>query len=401
MVPLRIGMVTLCYKPLINGVIRMIDLYKAELEQLGHEVTVFTLNSVPNDASPAQDVVESFGFPLANSGYYVNWRLDQQAQALMGKMDILHCHHLFVSIGLARKYGNCPVVYTNHTRYDLYTENLLPLSSLTVNEMMQVAWPKACEAADVVIAPSVSVKQIMQQFGVEQPIEVIENGIDQRPFLNPSAPLTKKELGVPETAVLFAYVGRVYKEKNLSFLLSQFALLLTKSPDVHLMLVGDGPEIASLKRQCGRLGIQAQVSFCGAVPYEDVPNYLAAADIFVTASQTEVHPLTLMEAMTMGLPIIAPDAPGNRDIIDHEKTGLLFELAGSNLAMAMQKLANSTKKRQQMAQAALAKRHRYTIERTTRQTIALYDRLRRERPDLQRKKLSNKWMQTNYEKKRP
>ncbi len=92
---MRIGMLSATYDPtVVNGAVRMVTLYKEHLEARGHEVTIFTLG----------EETES----------------DKQAR-MLAQMDIVHAHHLMMSVEMAHRYANCPIVYTNHTRYDLYT----------------------------------------------------------------------------------------------------------------------------------------------------------------------------------------------------------------------------------------------------------------------------------------
>jgi len=181
---MRIGMVTACYKPVINGVTRMVLLYKQHLESLGHEVTVFTLGE-PDPAGEEPSVVRSPAIPVAD-GYYVSMRYSRKAQVLLSQMDIIHCHHLFMSVEMAHRYGRCPIVYTNHTRYDLYTGSYTPLPQPAADALMRQIWPEFTDFADVVITPSASVRRVMLDFGVRRPIEVIENGVDLRPFRQPS-----------------------------------------------------------------------------------------------------------------------------------------------------------------------------------------------------------------------
>ena len=338
---LRIGMVTLCYRPTINGVVRMIDLYKTEYEAGGHDVTIFTLGA-GNESSDG--VVTSYGLPIGQTGYFVNGFLNQAAAQQMAQMDILHCHHLFLTMSLARRYGRCPIVYTNHTRYDLYAEFISNLPKPFIEAVMGWYWPKACQQADVVIAPSASLRQVLTQFNVAEPIETIENGVDKRPFFSQPTPLSKASLGIPEAATLLIYVGRLSKEKNLGELLIQFQKVQAHCPNVFLLLVGDGPERSRLQKWCHLEKIEHCVRFEGQILPQQVPAYLVTADLFVTASKSEVHPLTLIEAAMAGLPIVAPVAPGNREIVRHGVSGLLVA-DGDSLAERLIELIQHPKKR--------------------------------------------------------
>ncbi|WP_420643602.1 glycosyltransferase [Candidatus Leptofilum sp.] len=382
---MRIGMVTACYKPVINGVTRMVSLYKEHLEAAGHEVTIFTLgNPDPNDEP---GVVRSPGLMLGDYGYYVSMRYSSEAQALLQEMDIIHCHHLFMSVEMAHRYGRSPIVYTNHTRYDLYTGSVISLPQPAADAIMRQVWPEFTDFADVVITPSAGLRDVMLEFGVRRPIELIENGVDLRPFHHPTAPLAKADLGVPETAVLVTYVGRLSPEKDVDILLDQFAIAKDVVPNLHLMIIGKGSVQADLQKQAKQLGVTDSVTFTGPVAYEEVANYLAAADLFATASVTEVHPLTVIEAMAAGLPVVAVSSPGIVDTVTSDQSGLLTTKPAGGLAAALVGLASNDARRKQMAQAARQESERFDIYNTIQRTIKLYERLQEERPDLKRKKM--------------
>lgn len=396
---MKIGMLTACYKPVINGVTRMISLYKRELEALGHEVTIFTLGD-PDPAGEEAGVVRSPAISLGNSGYYFTTRYRREAQRQLAEMEIIHCHHLFMSVDMAHRYGRCPIVYTNHTRYDLYTGAYVPIPQPAADALMRQVWPEFTDRADVVITPSESVRQIMLDFGVRRPIEVIENGVDLEPFRCPAHPKSKADLGLPGEAVLLIYIGRLAAEKNLPALLRQFAVAQDIAPHLHLMLVGRGKQEAELQQQAAALGVADHVHFAGAISYEAVSDYLAAADLFVTASTSEVHPLTIIEAMAAGVPAAAPAAPGIVDTVQHGRSGLLTGHPEAGLAAAILGVVLNPARRRQMGAAAQADSRRYDIRNTVAKTVNLYQRLRQERPDLRRRKQHGRWAR-NRERLQP
>ena len=382
---MRIGMVTACYKPVVNGVTRMVSLYKEHLEATGHEVTIFTLGDPDPNDEPG--VIRSPGFMLGDYGYYISMRYSSEAQARLQEMDIIHCHHLFMSVEMAHRYGRSPIVYTNHTRYDLYTGSFISLPQPAADAIMRQVWPEFTDYADVVVTPSASVRDVMLEFGVRRPIELIENGVDLRPFHYPTQPLSKTDLNMPETAVLVTYVGRLSPEKDVDILLEQFAIAKDVVPNLYLMVMGKGACQPDLERQARYLGLGNSVLFTGPIPYDQVTNYLAAADLFATASVTEVHPLTVIEAMAAGLPVVGISSPGIVDIVESGKSGLLTTKPAGGLAAALVGLASNEAKRREMAQAARHDSERFDIDNTIQRTLALYERLRRERPDLRRKKM--------------
>ena len=374
---MRIGMVTACYKPVINGVTRMVALYKQYLEQAGHEVTIFTLG----EAAPAGDepgVVRSPGLPLGQTGYYFGVRYTRPAQNLLAQMDILHCHHLLMSVELAHRYAHCPIVYTNHTRYDLYAAAYSHLPLTTTRALLRQVWPALASLGDVVIAPSASVKEVLKQFGIHTPIEVIPNGIDLNLFYAPTRPRSKSDLSIPETSPLLAFVGRLATEKNLETLLDQFKQVHDQAKSVghmvHLMLVGDGPLQRKLPGWLAEKQLSGIVHLMGAVPYDEVANWLAAADLFISASVSEVHPLTIIEAMAAGLPVVGVSSPGLVDTVQPGITGVLVDQP-EKLAEATLALIRDEPMRQTMSAAARQASQQYDIHYTIEQTLALYARL--------------------------
>lgn len=390
---MRIGMVTACYKPVINGVTRMIALYKAHLEDAGHEVTIFTLGN-PDPAGEEPDVIRSPALPLGDTGYYYSPRYSREAQRELRKMDIIHCHHLFFSVSLAHRYGCSPIVYTNHTRIDLYTGAYTPLPQPTADAIVRQLWPEFTDYCDMVITPSESVRQVMLDFGVRQPIRVIANGVDLDPFYNPSQPCRRSDLGIPEKATVAIYVGRLSAEKNLETLLTQFAAAEEICPSLYLILVGKGPLVETLPKLARRLGVEKKVRFIGEVPYETIPDYLAAADFFVTASVTEVHPLTIIEGLASKLPVVALSSPGLVDMVEHMKTGYLSRYEQGGLAAGMVALTNDAGRRRRMGRAAKQSSQRFDIRYTINQTVDLYEELHRTRPDLKRDKEHGRWNRT-------
>lgn len=396
---MKIGMVTAVYKPVVNGVTHMISLYKQSLEQLGHEVTIFTLGE-PDPAGEEPDVVRSPAIPFGDQGYQIGVRYSREARDRMREMDILHCHHLVFGVDLAHRYGRCPIVLTNHTRHDLYTVAYLPLPKQAADALMRQVWPEYASMADVVISPSAAVLEIMRGFGVTQPIKVIPNGVDLARFLQVSERYSKLDLGIPSTATLAVYTGRLSHEKNLITLINQFAVAVDLVPDLHLLVVGHGRALEELQQRAQLLQVADQVHFFGKAAYQDVPKILAAADLYVTASISEVHPLAIIEAMAVGLPIAATRSPGIADTVQHGVSGFLASTPEKGLAAAMVALSTNPKLRQEMGRAARSASMAYDIRLTVADTLQLYETLRKDRPDLSREHKHGRWYRP-YKRLRP
>ena len=128
---------------------------------------------------------------------------------------------------------------------------------------------------------------------------------------------------------LLVFVGRLVEEKGLSDLIRAVALLVAELPDATVMILGDGQERADMEALASRLDVSDRAHFLGWVESEEVPAYLAAADIFVGPSKraangwVEAQGLTFVEAMLARTPVIATRSGGIPDAVRHEDTGLL------------------------------------------------------------------------------
>lgn len=167
---------------------------------------------------------------------------------------------------------------------------------------------------------------------------------------------SREELGFTRRAFVFGAAGRFSREKGHRFLLDAFALLQRMMPaqPIELLLLGEGREEPALRTQARRLGIEQRVCFAGFQPKPAA--WMKVMDALVQPSLAEGMPNSVLEAMLLGVPVIATTAGGVPEIIDNERTGLLVEPASAvAMADAMRKLVRSATLGKQLA--AEARRH--------------------------------------------
>lgn len=378
---MRIGMMADIYKPHISGVTNYISLNKSRLEELGHEVYVFTFSGKDTNFKDDEiNVIRSPGIPLFDTGYSFNLRYNVKSRKLLQTMDLVHVHHPFISGSLALLYcrrRGIPIVFTNHTRYDLYTQAYTTGVVEIISETAIEAYlPNFCRSIDLVIAPSPGMRDVLRNMGVDVHIEVIPNGVNLKPFKNNRERKNRAEFGFKDSDVVLIYVGRLGPEKNLQFLLRAVAGAAQAYDHIGLVLVGDGPERDNLQDRVRYMQLENLVKFTGFIPYEQLPPYFAMADAFVTASVTEVHPLSVIEAMASGLPVLGINSPGIADTIVDGETGYLAK--EEDLAVFTAKLVRlitEHEKRKQMGERAQQAVEQYSIENTTKQLLSHYHRL--------------------------
>lgn len=145
-------------------------------------------------------------------------------------------------------------------------------------------------------------------------IETIPNGIDTERFSGGGATeALRAELGIGAAEQVVGSIGRLTRQKGMEILIRAFRIILDRRPDTRLVIVGDGDLKMKLQALALELGISERVVFTGI--RKDIPDLLRLFDVFVLASLWEGQPITIIEAMAAGRPIVATDAGGNAEIL--------------------------------------------------------------------------------------
>ena len=202
-------------------------------------------------------------------------------------------------------------------------------------------------------------------------ISVIYNGIDPRPYEAAAARCRRRRGG----RIVVGTAARFAPQKGLSYLIEAAAVLAPLFPQLHFLIIGDGPGRPGLERLVRQLGLQKRVSFCGY--RTDLPRRLAAIDIFVLPSLTEGFSLTLLEAAAAGCALIATQVGGAAELITGGVHGLLVPPADvTALARAIASLVRDPALVRRLAGACRERvRTRFTLKQTLARTAALYSEL--------------------------
>ena len=365
------------YKPYTSGVTNYASINKSYFESLGHEVFIFTFGNrdyVDDEA----DVYRSPAVAWGGTGWQLGLRPTSESRRLMAKLDVAHVQHPFLSGRVALAHArphDIPIVFTNHTRYDLYSDTYAHWVPRELRmTYLRTYLRRFTRRMDAVIAPSASIAEWLREFGVTEDAIVLPNGVDTAPFRAPARRRSRASLGLPEDAVVFCYLGRVGDEKNIPLLVDAFVAAARQTP-AALLIIGDGPARAEAEARVADAGLAERAHFAGLVPYAEVPEYLAACDAFVTASVTEVHPLVVVEAMAAGLPVVGVRSPGVSDTVEDGVSGLLAGEDASELAGLMCSLATDSELRGELAGGARKASEHYDISVTGARLLAEYERV--------------------------
>ncbi|MHB8969526.1 MAG: glycosyltransferase [Pirellulaceae bacterium] len=230
---------------------------------------------------------------------------------------------------------------------------------------------------DRIVTNSSGVVDFYVRHGIPaEKFEVIPNGIE--PESTPS-PLTKAqlyaELGLPDNARLIGAVGRLWPQKGYKDLIWSAELLKVAREDSHLLIIGEGPQLGQLLRWRDSQDIADRVHFLGH--RNDVPALLPHLTCFWLGSSYEGQSNAVMEAMQAGIPVIATDIPGNRDLVVPEETGFLYPVGDrATLARLTHRLLDDPALAARFSAAAKQRiRERFHVDTMIQRHVALYERL--------------------------
>lgn len=241
--------------------------------------------------------------------------------------------------------------------YESLPERLIIALGRSASQIANKTLPGKRQAAAILVS-NTRTREALPRGCDRNVIELVENGVDLNLFNEDRLP--PRTHGVRGTRTRFAFVGRLVDWKAVDLLLQAVALAAERI-DLELFVIGDGPERSKLESQARDLGLEARVVFHGFVPQHECPALLSQADALVLPSLYECGGAVVLEAMAMGLPVIATRSGGPVEYL-HGGAGLLVDpstpeefIAG--LADAMVRLATSASLRQ-----ALSARGRKRIE---------------------------------------
>ncbi|HEX5222232.1 MAG TPA: glycosyltransferase [Verrucomicrobiae bacterium] len=390
---MKICMMTNTYLPHVGGVARSVHTFSEAYRRLGHKVLVVAPQYEGPERVPAQ--VEKRVVRLAalqqfnGSDFSVRLPMTWQVNPVLYgfKPNIVHSHHPYLLGDSALRYAadqNAPVVFTHHTLHEEYT-HYVPFDSSALKQFVIELCTQYANLCDAVIAPSQSIASLIEQRGVTTPIEVIPTGIDGAAFAQGRRGKFRKAYKIPENAFVVGHLGRLAPEKNLAFLGRAVAPFLKESRGARFLVVGDGPSTKTLQELFDREQLAERLILPGAKTGRELADAYAAMDVFVFSSFSETQGLVLTEAMAAGLPVVALDASGVREVVRDGKNGLLLDAGASEIEFAakLAKLEANQALRHRLSVGAKRTSETFSREVSAEKALALYDsvlrRTRRER----------------------
>lgn len=257
--------------------------------------------------------------PLRINGHLKSFKQLNSIIKNNGPFEFIHCQTPIAGAvsRIAAKRNGVKAIYTAHG-FHFYKG--APMK----NWMIFYPVEKYCSGfTDVLITINKEdYKLAKEKFKAKKVCYVPGVGVDTNKFAGTTADKTKvrQQLGIPENAFLLFSVGELNQNKNHSLVIRALAKL--NNPNFHYMIAGKGDLKEPLEKLSKELGVEKQVHLLGY--REDIPVLYKCSDAFVFPSIREGLPVSLMEAMSAGLPVICSRIRGNVDLIENEKGGLLY-----------------------------------------------------------------------------
>ena len=324
---MNILLMTNTYKPLVGGLEKSVISFAKEYREAGHRV-IIVAPEFP-DMKIEEDVIRIPAMKHFNgTNFSVQLPIHSTMTDAWGDFlpHIVHSQHPFLigdtALRVASKY-NVPLVFTHHS---LYEENVhyMPGNEEALKRFMIELSTGYANLSDHVFAPSESVMLMMKERGVTTAIDVVPTGIYTEEFARGAGKVFRKKFKIPTNAFVVGHIGRLAPEKNLEFLARAVAKFLKKEPNAHLLIGGTGPSEESIKEIMAQEGLTDRLHLAGMLKGKDLVNAYHAMDVFVFASQSETQGLVVTEAMAAGIPVVAVDAPGVREVVKDFVNGRLL-----------------------------------------------------------------------------
>jgi 1,2-diacylglycerol 3-alpha-glucosyltransferase len=372
-------MVTNTFTPHVGGVARSVEGFRAGLHALGHRVLVVA-PQFAGVAPPDPGVVRLPALRHFNGGdYSVPLPVPGKLLSALDRFrpDVVHAHHPFLlgdtALRIAARRG-LPVVFTQHTLYESVT-HYVPGDSPGMRRGVAELAVGFCNLCDAVVAPSATIAELLRRRGVTARVAVIPSGVDLAGFAAGSRRAGRRAHGMPEGAFVVGHVGRLAPEKNLGFLAQAVGRFLAGRADARFLVVGEGPGRETMLRALAAAGVAGRVCFAGVLRGRALADAYHAMDVFAFASRNETQGMVLTEAMASGVPVVALDGPGVREVVCEGGNGRLLAAEGAEAFAASLAwvAALSGEERRRLGRAALATAEAFALPRVVSRMAALYE----------------------------
>lgn len=402
---MKIAMFADSFFPRINGVSVSMLSFARELTKNGNKVVIVCPNYVnrKNRKSKSQNI-KSFEETMNYEGHkiyifraasdniiwsdedryakYSSWRAIKSYLDDF-KPDVIHVNSEYVMGRFGSHYAkhrHLPLVYTFHTYWEEYCEQYAKFAPRALSRFYgREISLYLLRRADYIIAPTIRFQELIKGYGFSDNVVVLPTGISSEIAIYDEKKATRffnhihNLFPIIQKKKILLYVGRVAAEKNLYFLLDMLGEVRKSVKDAVLVVVGDGAELPSLKAKAAKLPYSWNICFTGYCSRDELAYYYKMADVFVFPSLTETQGLVTLEAMTIGLPVVAIGEMGTLDVMQGNNGGFMVKNDLHEFSEKVVELLQNKELHAQKSKEAKEWSKSWSIVDTTKRLTAVYE----------------------------
>lgn len=380
------------YLPTKSGVVTVVLQLREQLIKLGHKVLLITVETTEDFHSDDPLVYQVHSKPLGmGTDQFISLPFIPNLVKFLKKnnVELIHCHTEF-GIGnaavICAKTLKIPAICTTHTMWTEFYKHYIPMAKFISPNVIQKTMKIFYKRFNALIAVSSKARNLTKSKKMlpKMPSVIIPNAIDDSKFVQKHLTAQEKQeirskYGINNTDVLLLFLGRIAEEKRVFELLTICKNVVKKCGNCKVMFVGNGPAYIGMTNICTKEISEGKIIFTGFVEWEKVHNFYESADIFITASLSEMHSMTILEAELSSLPIVTRKDDSYIDSIFDNENGYLCN-TDEEMEEKIIQLISDEVKRKKFGKKSLEITKNFTIEKYMQRTLFVYDEVIKKYP---------------------
>ena len=376
------------YTPTKSGIVTVVTQLKSILEQMGHNVCVVTVGSKEERHSEEyekeDDVFRVTSIPSpVGEDQFIGIPLRSEVIQFIREhnVDIIHSHTEFFMGHMALVVGrelNIPVIASTHTMWEDYYRYYLWMGRLIPRKVIRKIVQRIYKNFYAFINVSQKAHNYFNRsFMLPMiPSAIIPNAIDSNKFIahtcsEDELDQLRGRLGIKKDDRVILYVGRIVEEKRLDELLEIMIRVVQKRDNAKMVFVGAGERLEKLQERVNEVNLKDKIIFTGFVDWTKLYTYYSLADIFVTVSLSEMHSMTILEALNLGVPVVCRRDTSFSDTVFPGKNGF-FADRDEDMDQYLLNLIDDPVLASNMGKNALEISKNFTLESHGKRTLAFY-----------------------------
>jgi len=385
---MRVLKISDVYFPRVTGVSTSIQTFARELSAKGHEVTLIAPDYGSREYYAGADAsfeiirIPSRYLPIDPEDRILQpFKIRRLTDTLRGRgFDLIHIHTPFIAhysgLALAKRLG-LPVVESYHTFFEQYLHHYVPwVPARWMRGAARHFSTNQCNGVDALVVPSQAMLDVLRDYGIQTPAEVIPTGIDLDQFSRGDGQRFRACYDIPPDRPVLVLVSRLAFEKNIEFILRALVRIKAEVPDVLLVIAGEGPAQRDLEQLAAHLGLTDNTRFLGYLNRDgSLEDCYRAGAAVVFASRTETQGLVLLEAMALGVPVVSTAVMGTKEVLGDGQGALIAEEDEADFASKVVRLLKEPALRQRLAREAVEHARDWSAPLLADRLLRFYERV--------------------------